>query len=139
MNNSMGKRIFTKRQIQELLKNPNVERCSEKSITYRKRFSVSAVSQSQEGLPPTVIFAQAGFNIALIGSDIPKQCLSRWRKIYRKKGMGGLSIETRGRNKAGGRPKTNWRNDKEKIEYLEAKVAYLKAENDFLAKLRKKS
>jgi len=50
-------------------------------------------------------------------------------------------LETDGRkgNNPKGRPKTNWQNDKEKIKYLETKIAYLKAENDFLAKLRKKS
>jgi hypothetical protein len=40
------------------------------------------------------------------------------------------------RGHGGGRPKTKNLSDKEKIEYLETKVAYLKAENDFLAKLR---
>ncbi len=135
----MSKRIFTKEQIEDLLKNPNVKRCSEKSITYHKNFKVSAVKQYQEGLPPKVIFVQAGFNMALIGSETPKQCLLSWRRIYDNKGISGLLIETRGRGKAGGRPKTNWSDDKEKIKYLEAQVAYLKAENDFLARLRKKS
>jgi ribosomal protein L17 len=139
MNKSMSKRIFTKEQIKELHRNPNVERCSEKSITYCKSFSVSAVRQYYEGLPPKVIFAQAGFNINLIGLETPKRCLTRWRKVYRNKGSSELLTENRGRNKAGGRPKTNWLNDKEKIRYLETKVAYLKAENAFLAKLRKKS
>ncbi|MFA4880595.1 MAG: HTH domain-containing protein [Candidatus Doudnabacteria bacterium] len=135
----MSKRIFTKEQIEMLLKNPNVERCSEKSITYRKNFKVFAIKQYHEGLSPKLIFAQAGFNIALIGLKNPKWCLHSWRRVCKNKGVGELSIETRGRSKAGGRPKTNWQNDKEKIKYLEARVAYLKAENDFLAKLRKKS
>jgi hypothetical protein len=60
-------------------------------------------------------------------------------KVFRTKGIKELSIETRGRGKGGGRPKTNWSNEKEKIRYLEAENAYLKEENRFLAKLRKKS
>ena len=135
----MSKRLFTKEQIKTLLQNPNVERCSSKSITYRKDFKVSAIKEYQEGLPPNVIFRQAEFNLDVIGRETPKRCLQNWRDVFKQKGIQELSVETRGRGKGGGRPKTNWSNEKEKIKYLEAEVAYLKAENDFLAKLRKKS
>jgi len=90
-------------------------------------------------LPPIAIFKRAGFDIDVIGRETPKNCLKDWRKIFREKGLQELAVENRGRGKGGGRPKTNWSNDKEKIKYLETKIAYLKAENDFLAKLRKKS
>ncbi|MDP2741831.1 MAG: hypothetical protein Q8O66_04065 [bacterium] len=135
----MSKRRFTQEQIKELLKNPNVETCSEKSISYNKKFKVSVINKYQGGLPAQEIFRQAGFNIDLIGREVPKNCLCSWNKILRTKGLKYLSTETRGRGNSGGRPKTNWSNEKEKIKYLEAQVAYLKAENDFLAKLRKKS
>jgi hypothetical protein len=53
------------------------------------------------------------------------------------KGEGAFGIETRG--KGGGRPKKiKDTNDTDKIKRLEAEVAYLKAENDFLIKLRAK-
>ena len=43
-----------------------------------------------------------------------------------------------GRGQNGGRPPNpKFKNEKEKLRYLEAQVAYLKAENAFLAKLRK--
>jgi transposase len=133
----MSKRIFTKEQINELLQNPNVARCSEKSITYHKDFKVRAIKQyREEGLPAREIFVQAGFNESVIGRDTPKESLGRWLKVLRLKGAGQLSVETRGRG--GGRPKTNWSSEKEKLKYLETQVAYLKAENAFLAKLRKK-
>jgi len=135
----MSKRIFNEEQIKELLQNPNVERCSSKSITYQKGFKLSAIRKYHEGLPPNVIFRQAEFNLTVIGRDAPKWCIRGWRKVYKDKGINELLIETRGRGKGGGRPKTNWSNEKEKIKYLEAENAYLKAENDFLAKLRKKS
>lgn len=38
----MSKRIFSEEQIKELLQNPNVEKCSEKSIGYKKEFKLSA-------------------------------------------------------------------------------------------------
>ena len=48
-----------------------------------------------------------------------------------------LLKENRGSGRGGGRPpKMKFKNDKEKIKYLEAKIAYMDAENDFLAKLR---
>lgn len=133
----MSKRIFSKEQIEILLQNPNVERCSEKSISYHKDFKVLSIKEYHEGLPPNEIFRQAKFDIDMIGRKTPKRCLQGWRRIFKDKGIQKLSVETRG--KGGGRPKTNWLNEKEKIKYLETENAYLKAENDFLAKLRKKS
>jgi hypothetical protein len=135
----MSQRIFNEEQIKELLKNPNVANCSNKSITYKKDFKISVVKRYQEGFPATLIFKQAGFNIDFIGRKTPKWCLERWRKTFKKKGEEGLKMDERGKSKGGGRPKTNWSNEKEKIKYLETQIAYLKAENDFLAKLRKKS
>ena len=133
----MSKRIFSEEQIKMLLQNPNVERCSEKSISYNKDFKILAVEKYRVGLPPNEIFRQAKFDIEMIGRKTPKRCLQSWRRIFNDKGIQKLSVETRG--KGGGRPKVNWGNEKEKIKYLETQIAYLKAENDFLAKLRKKS
>lgn len=135
----MSKRIFNEERIKELLQNPNVERCSSKSITYRKDFKVIAINKYREGLPPNEIFRQARFDIDVIGHDTPKRCLQNWRNVFKQKGVQELSVETRGRGKGGGRPRTNWASEKEKIKYLEAEVAYLKEENRFLASLRKKS
>ncbi len=136
----MGKRIFTPDQIKELLQNPNVANCSEKSISYHKDFKVSAVNKYHEGMSSSWIFRGANFNLNLIGRKTPKRCLQRWLKIFRKKGEAGLETDNRGQHKSGGRPKDiKHLSDKERLKYLEAEVAYLKAENSFLAKLRKKS
>jgi hypothetical protein len=133
----MSKRIFNEKQIKELLKNPNVEKCSDKSISYNNDFKVLAVRKYYAGLSPNEIFRQANFDIKMIGCETPTDRLRNWRKIFKEKGVQKLSVENRG--KKGGRPKTNWSNEKEKIKYLETQVAYLKAENNFLVKLRKKS
>ena len=133
----MSKRIFNEEQIKELLQNPNVAGCSEKSISYRKEFKILAVKKYHDGLPASEIFRQARFDINMVGHEIPDDCLFRWRRIFKQKGEAGLKTDNRG--KGGGRPKTNWSNDKEKIGYLKAENAYLKEENRFLAKLRKKS
>ena len=131
--------MFAPEQIKELLKNKNVLRCSPKAITYHPDFKVRAVKRlCDDGIPAARIFMDAGFDLAVIGAKTPKWRLTDWRRMLRDKGTAGLRKDGRGKakGKGGGRPKTKNLTDKEKIEYLEAKVAYLKAENDFLTKLR---
>lgn len=132
----MSKRIFTKEQIETLKSNPNVKNCSERSISYSNDFKTKAVKQYEEGMIPKEIFKIAGFDWKIIGKDTPKECLRGWNRIYRQKGIIGLQIENRGRS--GGRKKKKEIIEKDRIKRLEAEVAYLKAENDFLIKLRVK-
>ena len=133
----MSKRIFTREQIEEFLKNPNVSKCSEKAISYDKNFKVKAVRlYNEQGLNPQDIFRQAGFDLNVIGRKKPKSLMRDWNDIFRSGGESGLKTETRG--KGGGRPKIKNLTDAEKIKWLEAENAYLKSENDFLAKLRAK-
>jgi len=133
----MSKTIFTEEQIEQLSSNANVSRCGERSITYGKNFKLNAVQLYQQGLTSTEIFRQAGFDLNVIGRGKPKECLKRWNRTCRIKGEAVLATETRG--KGGGRPrKIQDKSDADKIKRLEAEVAYLKAENDFLTKLRAK-
>ena len=132
----MSKRIFTGEQMKELLANENIAKCSEKSITYENDFKIRAIKQyNEDGLTSSKIFRQAGFDLDLIGRETAKDCLKRWNKVYRAKGMEGLT-DSRGAARGGGRPKMKNLTSADKIKRLEAEVAYLKAENDFLAKLR---
>jgi len=134
----MSKRIFTKNQIEDLLLNKNVERCSEKSITYSKEFKIRAIKQyNEEGLSSTMIFKQAGFDLNIIGKDTPDGLMYTWRKILKEKGLKELSKETRGRGRIGKGPQNIKGSDKEKMEFLELKIAYLEEENRFLKILRK--
>lgn len=132
----MSKRIFSPEQVNELLKNANVARCSEKSITYHKDFKIASLRRyQQEGLSASRIFQEAGFNVDVIGKETPIECLKRWRRTIKKKGVDSFSKERRGG--PGRRHGLKDLTDKEKLKYLQAKVTYLKAENAFLAKLRK--
>jgi len=134
----MNRRIFTREQIEQLLKNPNVAKCSEKTITYASNFKVKAVKQHREQyMTVKEIFIKAGFDLDIIGKEIPKKCLERWCKIHKTKGEKKLATESRGKQSRG-RPKTKNVTDKDRIKRLEMENAYLKAENDFLAKLRAK-
>lgn len=133
----MSKRIFNEAQIKELLANPNVSRCSDKSISYSKEFKVSAMKKyHEEGYSPKMIFEEAGFDIITIGKKTPKRCLAGWKRIYNARGIDRLKIETRGKRNKGGKPRIKKFSDKERMERMEIEIAYLKAENDFLAKLR---
>jgi len=134
----MTKRRFTKEEIEDLRKNVNVSKCSEKAISYSKEFKISAVKRYlEEGLSPAQIFKEAGFEPFGLKKDVPKLRLLEWRKIYGTKGETGLSVETRGKGGTRrGRPKTKGVTDADRIERLETENAYLKAENAFLAKLR---
>lgn len=133
----MSKRIFTQNEITSLRKNKNVVVVSEKSITYRARFKLAAVERYRDGLPPPAIFQEAGFDLAVIGRETPRLCLRRWRDIFDKKGSVGLTQDQRGRHSRGRPPNLERMDERKKLKYLEAQVAYLKAENAFLAKLRK--
>lgn len=136
----MSKRIFSKEQIDTLLQNPNIVGCSDKSISYHKDFKILAVEKYQEGLSSSEIFKQAKLDINIIGRKTPQECLRRWKRVFKNKGEVGLKEDGRGQNRTGGRPKDlSNLTDKEKLKRLEAEVAYLKKENRFLAKLRKKS
>lgn len=133
----MSKRRFTKKEIEGLSKNIYVKKCSEKSITYSHEFKVLAVRRYfEEGLTSSQIFYEAGFDLSLIGKETTHVNLSAWRRIQIMKGEFGLSEETRGRAKGGGRPKTKGITDADKMRRMEIKIAYLEAENAFLTKLR---
>jgi hypothetical protein len=133
----MSNRIFTAEQVDELRKNPNVSSCSDRSMTYAVAFKVLAVTLCEQGSMASEIFRGAGFDLSVVGKDQPQRCLGRWRKLFRTKGEDGLS-EQRGKNNRGGRPRIRGVTEGDRIQKLEAEVAYLKLENAFLAKLRAK-
>ncbi|MCU0679987.1 MAG: hypothetical protein MUF50_01620 [Planctomycetes bacterium] len=126
--------MFNEEQIVELRKNKNVLRCSAKSITYSQAFKLRAIKQYfEEGMAPNQIFEEAGFKLDWMGEYRTRTSLKRWRDKYKLYGQTSLTKENRG---GPGRRKKAAKDDKSKIEYLETKIAYLEAENDFLAKLR---
>lgn len=128
--------MFSSEELNELLKNKNVIKCSSKSISFSPGFKLRAVRKYyNDGCSASVIFKEEGLNLNIIGKDKAKDCLKRWRRIYQVKGEKGLVEEARG-GQGRKKVKIEYRSDKDKIKYLEAKVAYLDAENDFLAKLR---
>lgn len=129
----MNRRTFTSEQIKKLSKNKNVARCGSTSVRYRKHFKATALQQyNEEGLTAVGIFESAGFDLDVIGARKPNKLMHQWNKALRVK-MGDEStrqdterIEVTAKRIKSGR----------EIRTLKAKVAYLEAENSFLAQLR---
>lgn len=84
---------------------------------FTKEFKEKAIRLKKEGIHPNRIFQDGGYNIEGKQKEYASKLVSRWR----------VSV-----------PKQEGRKQDKEIEYLEAKVAYLKAENAFLAKLPRK-
>lgn len=96
-------------------------------------FKKRAVELKKHGVHPNKIFTDEGIDISNKQKLYAIKLINRWRGWLQKP---KLSSE----NKENIDILKNIKKDSEskKIEYLEAKVAYLEAENSFLAKLPKK-
>ena len=123
----MSRRILTQEQVAIISKNKNVRRCSSKSIRYRKEFIAKSLDlYNKEGMAATEIFQLAGFDLEVIGKRVPNKLMHHWNKSLRSH----VKIQ---------RPKLKLSEEAKQennIRRLKARVAYLEAENDFLAKLR---
>lgn len=130
----MNRRILTGEQIKKLSQNKNVSRCGSKSVRYCKEFKKIAIQQyNEEGLSAVGIFESAGFDLEVIGKRAPNKLMHCWNKVFRMSranaqpsSVESLPMETAQKRIISGR----------EFRTLKAKVAYLEAENDFLAKLR---
>jgi hypothetical protein len=130
----MSKIIFNEFQRKQLENNPNVNHVSDRSISYKPEFKIAAIKENKNGKGPTDIFIEYGFDLDIIGSKKPQQCLKRWRKTYEKYGEEGFKIELRGKGSSG-RPSSKDLTVEEKLKKAEARIAFLEIENDFLKKL----
>lgn len=131
----MADRLFDADARARLLQNKNVRRVSETTITYCPEFKVEAVRANLAGKPPQVIFVDAGFDLDLIGHEIPYRCLMRWRAVFKQRGEEGLRNDQRGRRSTG-RPLERELTVEEKLRRAEARVRYLEEENELLKKFR---
>lgn len=118
---------LSERDRRDLEKNPNVLKVTQSNVAYTPEFKVRALRLREEGQTPSQIFKDAGINLSLFGEDYAKKCLQRWEKMSTQEG--GLKKDRRG-SKSTGRPKGK------KFKSAEDEIAYLRAENDFLKKLR---
>ncbi|KKK33041.1 tranposase [Mesobacillus campisalis] len=129
----MSKKIFTKKEIEILSKNPYVKSVSPKGITYTDEFKELFIAQNEKGKFPSEIFRDCGFDPEIVGKRRIDSASKRWREAYRMNGVMGLR-DTRPGNS--GRSRERELSIEEKYARLEAEINLLKAENELLKKIR---
>jgi transposase len=132
--NKMSKIIFNEIQIKLLESNSNVDHVSERSISYKPEFKIKAVKENLNGKGPVQIFIEHGFDLQVIGTEKPNQCLKRWRKTFNSLGEEGFLTERRGKGSTG-RPSSKNLSVEDSLRKAEARIKYLEAELEFLKKL----
>lgn len=126
----MGKNIFNEKDMNELQKNPYVEKVSQNSITYTKEFRELFVREHKNGKLPTQILKDAGFDTVVLGRERIRNMRRRFRSMeIRQEGFD----DTRKGNL--GRPVTKDLSSEEEIKRLKNKIRYLEQENEFLKKI----
>lgn len=128
----MSKKLFTSSEQQQLKKNPYVRQVSDKAITYTDAFKEHFIQAYQQGKLSHEIFQEAGFDVEILGTKRIQTASNRWRTLYERKGILGLADA---RKQASGRPSTRELSLEEQVARLEAKLEWLKVENEFLKKL----
>lgn len=129
----MVKKSYTIIEMNQLKQNPNVVEVTKNSIRYLPEFKVKAVKGNLEGKSPSSIFRENGFDLDIIGKDIPRKRLYNWRQIYEESGDIGLLINNRGKKES--KKSSKELSVEEKLKKAEAKIKFLEIENEFLKKL----
>jgi hypothetical protein len=119
-----------KRDLSKYEKNPNVAKVTGSNILFSKEFKLRSIKAYKGGQSATDIFTEAGIDLSDFEKCYARKCLGRWEKLLVTYGAKSFSKERRGLG-ASGRPSSGV-----KFKSLEEEVAYLRAENDFLKKLR---
>ncbi|MDQ0157832.1 HTH domain-containing protein [Robertmurraya andreesenii] len=126
----MGVHYFSDEQLEELRRNPYVDKVSNKAITYSEVFKQHFMDELHRGKLPTQIFREAGFDTKVVGKQRIDNFARRIRKMSnRKEGFTDL------RTQHSGRPQTKERTPSEEIAYLKHQVALQKQQIEALKKM----
>lgn len=125
--------IFSGEELAALKRNPCVFNCTERSVNYTFEFKKRALELYAEGVSAKEIWRRAGFDVSKWKKHYFRLTIRDWRRVVKRGGLEGLTRHggiqfDRGPNKE----------ESDRLKRLELQVRYLKAENDFLAKLRAK-
>ena len=100
-------------------------------MRFTKEFKQDAIKLKKQGMHPNKIFTRHGIDISGKQKDYAGKMISRWiSNIEQEKKLDSEEVQVL--------KKMKMREENKRIEYLEARVAYLEAEKSFLAKLPKK-
>ena len=128
----MSNTIFTKEQINELKNNKYVRNITEKSITYTDEFKELFVTKYNDGMLPTAIFSESGFDVTVLGRRRILSSCKRFRDCAdRLEGFKDTRISN------SGRPSTKDKTTEEQLKLAQEKILYLQQENEFLKKIRR--
>lgn len=124
---------FSSDEVAELRKNPCVFFATAKSVFYTHEFKKRALELYAEGVHTKEIWRRSGFDASKWKDEYFRGTLRDWRKAVEKYGEEGLTNR-------GGTPHDRGPNhtDHDTLKRLKLHVAYLEAENSFLAQLRAK-
>lgn len=120
----MKSHTFSSEELEQLRDNPWVSKVASNRIYYTKAFIRHALKRQAEGFSAREIFLEAGIPLHSFNHVYAKDAIKQWRRNGRDKDV------------RPGRPKKAPDAPEERLRYLEAQVAYLKAENAFLVQLR---
>lgn len=126
----MGVHYFSDKQIEELRRNPYVDKVSYKAITYSEAYKQHFMHELDQGKFPTQIFRESGFDTKVVGKQRIDNFSRRIRKMAdRIEGFTDL------RTQHSGRRQTKERTPDEEIAYLKHQVALHKQQIDALKKM----
>ena len=125
----MGVNYFTEEQRRKLSENPYVLKVSEKAITYTEEFREQFYIKYINGMTPTNIMREMGFDVIALGERRISNTAQRIKKMAEK----GCFKDTRA--DSSGRPRTKEMTPEEEIAYLKHKIEYQKQQIEALKKI----
>ena len=126
----MGVNYFTDEQVEILRQNKYVKNVTNKAITYDISFKEYFIAEYENGVPPSTIFRNAGFDTDILGQSRIAAFTNRCK---------AQSIRFEGfkdkRDNGTGRPSTKDKTAEELLEIANHKIKVLRQENDFLKRI----
>lgn len=135
----MTKTIYTQKQMAELLRNPCVEKCSDKYITFKDDIKYEAVVLWKSWLSCKEVFEKYNFPEYIIRSVIPRKSIARWHKIINEKWKDYFWTKKKWRIKVEDDFDIKKMNKYEVEEYYKIKMKYYKESYDSIKKNLSKS
>ncbi len=135
----MIKTIYTKKQMNELLRNPCVEKCSDRYITFKDDIKYEAVVLWKSWLSCREVFEKYKFPDYILNSVIPRKCIARWNKIINEKWEDYFWTKRKWRIKVEDDFNIKNMNKYEVEEYYKIKLKYYKESYDKIKKNLTKS
>ena len=131
----MSRCQFSKEQMEQLKRNPNVVDVNEKRITYSSEFKQHFIDEYKKGIKPKDIFKAAGFDTDVLGTKRIQRACERWREgmMAGTSNQGStLKIQDEALQKQLDRLCSSY---EKKLASKQARIERLEAENELLKKI----